>query len=110
MKRWALAMAAASTLAGTGCLYAGVTLPQSYFSPTEPLKGAAPDAHGEACAFEILWLVALGDAGYDTAYKTALATSGAPSLYDIRVDRTVTMILGGLYAKTCTELTGRVPH
>ncbi len=108
MKRLLSSVAAAGLL--SGCLYSSVTLPQSYFSPTEPLRGAAPDAHGEACAFEILGLIGLGDAGVDTAYKTALASSGASSLFDVRVDRTDTIVLGPIYWRRCTELTGRVAH
>jgi hypothetical protein len=55
----------------------------------------------------ILGLAAFGDGGYDKAYQAAISSSGATSLYDVRVDTKVFSILG-LYTTFCTELTGRV--
>ncbi|MHB8417813.1 MAG: TRL domain-containing protein [Myxococcales bacterium] len=114
MKRAAVALSAVLALAGcaalgapVGGLFTSETIPHSYFSPTEPLSGAGAEAHGESCSMSILALVAFGDAGYDAAYKAALAASGASSLYDVRIDTKVFSILG-LYTTYCTELTGRV--
>lgn len=101
------ALAVNGHLGGNGLIYASTTSPVSYFSPTEPLKGSGAEAHGEACMSSVLGLITTGDAGYDAAYKAALATSGASSLFDVRVDRHFTAVLG-LYASSCTELTGRV--
>jgi hypothetical protein len=111
-----LMLAVATAFAFTGCaavgapvgaLFTSETIPHSYFSPTQPLSGSGPDAHGESCSMSILGLAAFGDGGYDSAYKAAVTSSGATSLYDIRVDTKVFSILG-LYTTFCTELTGRV--
>ena len=119
MKRLLVAVASLATVALSGCagvavlypgsagLYTSATAPRSYFSPTAPLSGAGADAHGESCTSSILGIITTGDSGYDAAYKAALASSGASSLYDVRVDTHVTNMLG-LYATSCTELTGRV--
>ncbi|HUB05594.1 MAG TPA: TRL domain-containing protein [Myxococcales bacterium] len=114
MKR--LVLAAAAAVSFTGCaavgpiggLFTSATIPHSYFSPTQPLSGTGPEAHGEACSMSILGLAAFGDSGYDSAYKAAVASSGASSLYDVRVDTKVFSILGFVYSTFCTELTGRV--
>ncbi len=114
MKR--LVLAAVTALSFTGCaaigapvgaLFTSETTAHSYYSPTQPLSGTGPDAHGESCAMSILGLVAFGDSGYDAAYKAAVASSGASSLYDVRVDTKIFSILG-IYTTYCTELTGRV--
>lgn len=104
---FALCGGCAAVGAPVGALFTSETIAHSYFSPTQPVNQMAPEAHGESCSMSILGLVALGDAGYDGAYKNALNNSGATSLYDIRVDTKVFSILG-LYTTFCTELTGRV--
>jgi hypothetical protein len=114
MKRLIASVAAGMLFSGcaalgapVGAIFTSETYTQSYFSPTQPLNGSGADAHGESCSMGILGLAAFGDAGYDAAYKAALASSGASSLYDVRVDKKVFSILG-LYTTYCTELTGRV--
>ncbi|MHB1847086.1 MAG: TRL domain-containing protein, partial [Deltaproteobacteria bacterium] len=123
MNRILAALAAIPLLAGTGCL-AGLavsgadspgsiglisvaTVPHSYFSPTSPQPAGGTVAHGEACISSLFGLVTFGDGGYTSALNHALETSGASSLYDVRVDSKLFNILG-IYATNCTELEGRV--
>lgn len=90
-----------------GFIYNDVTTSRSWSSLQKNDNTPAAEAHGEACASSILSLVATGNAGFDAAYKAALASSGANSLWDVRVDTKVTNILG-VYGTVCTEITGKI--
>jgi len=99
----------------TGCvggmLYTNITSPRTYRSATTgDIQGkqvVATDVRGEACSYSFLMLVAIGDGGYDAAVKDALGkTNGGTMLYDVRADVKYTAILGPLYMKLCTSVTG----
>ena len=115
MKKILVALFAMAGFGATGCavlgpvgfIYTDSTVSHQFVSLQKSDPTAAPDAHGEACATNILSLVAWGNGGADQAYKNALAASGATSLWDVRVDRRVMSILG-VYGTTCTELTGKI--
>jgi hypothetical protein len=117
MKKILFAVFAMAGLSTTGCamfgpvglIFTDVTLPQQFVSLQKSDTTAAPEAHGSTCDTVILGLVAWGNGGTDGAYKAALASSGATSLWDVRVDRSVTSILG-IYQSYCTSLTGKISH
>ena len=90
-----------------GFIYTDATVSRSFYSLQRNDNTPAAEAHGEACISNILGLVATGTGGFDSAYKAALASSGANSLWDVRVDTKITNILG-IYGTTCTEVTGKV--
>jgi TRL-like protein family len=104
---------AALALCTSGCLYTSslalyndATYARSFQSLTEPDNKPGVVAHGEACSNNILLLVNLGNAGYDAAYQAAMASVGANSLYDVRVDTHVTSVFI-FYSQVCTEVTGK---
>jgi len=104
--------ALAALLCGCGLLYTNVRLPRAYRSaaPSE-VKSAGADktVSGESCARALLFLVAWGDAGYAAATKDALKDEPANAiLYDVKSDMSGQSYLIGLYAATCTKVTGRV--
>jgi hypothetical protein len=90
----------------TAMIYGDVTYAHSFESLTAPEDKPAAFAHGEACATNILYVVNVGNAGYDAAYRAAMASVGANSLYDVRVDTHITNVLF-FYASVCTEVTGK---
>jgi hypothetical protein len=90
----------------TALIYGDVTYARSFESLTAPEDKPAAVAHGEACANNILYIVNIGNAGYDAAYRAAMASVGANSLYDVRVDTHITSFLF-FYATVCTEVTGK---
>ncbi len=104
---WVAVVAAAAL---SGCIYANYDVPLSFRSETRYDVGNVPpagDAHGEACAHQLLGIVAWGDGGYDAAYKEALAKSGATELFDVRSDSRLFNILG-IFSQSCTNVTGKV--
>ncbi|MFL5318661.1 MAG: TRL domain-containing protein [Myxococcaceae bacterium] len=115
MKKLLLAAAVASLSSGCaaigpiGTIFTSVTLPQSWRSPTAQDVGNATvmgEVDGEACASSILGLVALGEAGYDSALKAALKQkAGATTMYDVRTDSRLFSILG-IYSQFCTVVHG----
>ncbi len=110
MKNGLLAMAMVVGLGAcglNGVIYADYTTSRNWISLQRSDNSAAAEAKGEACASSILGLVATGNAGFDAAYKAALASSGANSLWDVRADTRFTTILG-IYSTLCTEVTGKV--
>jgi len=104
--------APAAFLLGCGLLYTNIRLPRAYRSaaPSE-VKSTGSDkaVSGEACARSLLFLFAWGDAGYASAAKDALKTEPPNAiLYDVKSDISGQAYLVGLYAKTCTKVSGRV--
>ena len=102
-----LSTTACSILGPVGWIYTDATVSHSFYSLQKSDSTQAQEAHGEACDTSILGLVAWGNGGADAAYKAALASSGAPSLWDVRVDTRVMSVLG-IYGITCTELSGKI--
>ena len=91
-----------------GLIYTDATISRSWYSLQKSDNTAATEAHGEgAGVVNILSLVAIGNGGFDAAYKAALASSGANSLWDVRADTHLTNILG-IYGTQCTQVTGKV--
>jgi hypothetical protein len=111
MTRVSLCAALVLTAASSGCLYADVRAPLSYGSATPSDAGGTlgREVSGTACNTAILWLVAVGDGGYDAAVKDALSEAKAPFLVDVKSDTTYRNVLFGLYQRQCTNVTGRVP-
>jgi hypothetical protein len=118
MKKSIIAALAVVGLGSTGCYMAGapyatagiygdVTYSRNFESLTEADTKPGVTAHGESCASNILYIVNIGNAGYDAAYKAALASVGANSLYDVRVDTHITTVLGFIYNQVCLEVTGK---
>jgi len=102
---------AALALPLTACLYSNVSAPLSYGSatPGDANGNLGAQVTGKACNVGILWLVAVGDGGYEAAVKDALSRTPAPFLVDVKADTDYENILLGLYQKQCTRVTGRVP-
>ena len=102
---------AISAVSLTGCLYTDVRAPLSYGSATPGDAGGAlgREVSGSACNVAILWLVALGDGGYDAAVKDARGSTGAPFLVDVKADTSYQNVLFGVYQRQCTTVTARVP-
>jgi hypothetical protein len=90
----------------TSIIYGDVTYGKSFESLDAADNKPGAVAHGEACANNILYIVNMGNAGYDAAYKAAIASVGANSLYDVRVDTHITNVLF-FYTQVCTEVTGK---
>jgi hypothetical protein len=91
----------------SGLIYTDLTTSRNWISLQRNDNTQAAEAHGEACGSSILGLIATGNAGFDAAYKAALASSGANSLWDVRADTRNTTILG-IFSTVCTEVTGKV--
>lgn len=101
-----------------GCLYTNVTTRGSYgklISETEYKRftGDKPvdyvpvaKVSGKACGSAVLGLIATGDNSYEQAIKNALTGVNAEELIDVRVDYERTLVLGYLYAKQCTIVSG----
>jgi hypothetical protein len=98
-------------LALTGCLYTDVRAPLSYSSATPgDANGSLGQAvTGQACNYGILWLVAVGDGGYDAAVRDAIGNTKAPFLVDVKSDTSYRNIAFGVYQRQCTEVSGRIP-
>jgi hypothetical protein len=110
--KWALAMAAASLSLGLcSCLYTDVRAPLSYASatPGDANGNLGREVTGSACNVAILWLVALGDGGYEAAVNDARGASGAPFLVDVKADTSYQNVLFGVYQRQCTTVKARVP-
>lgn len=93
----------------SGCVYANVSAPLAYRSPT-PGDIAGPlgsEVNGESCSQVVLWLVAWGDGGYAAAVADAKAKSGAALLADVQADRSLFNVLS-VYQKGCTRVRGRI--
>ena len=103
-----LCMAAA--LALSGCLYTNVREPLAYGSatPGDVNGNLGKEVTGSACNVGILWLVAVGDGGFDAAVKDARASVNGNVLVDVKSDTQYTNVLFGLYQRQCTVVTGRV--
>jgi hypothetical protein len=93
-----------------GCLYTDVRTPLAYNSATPgDIGGAAAlgqEVHGRACNTIILYLIAVGDGGYDAAVRDAERSSGATLLVDVKADTSITNVLS-VYQRQCTEVTAR---
>ncbi len=108
MKKLMLALACGAGL--SGCLFANYDVPLSFRTETRYDVGSVPplgDSKGEACAFQILGLLAFGNGGFDAAYQNALTKSGATELFDVRTDTRLFNVLG-IYSESCTNVTGKV--
>lgn len=99
----------ATVLGPVGLIFTSVKVPQSWNSNTAQDVGNATvlgEVEGEACASNILGLIALGEAGYDDALKAALKQkAGATSMYDARTDSRIFSVLG-IYSQFCTVVHG----
>jgi len=108
MKTLVFPLAAAALL--TGCLYADIRSPRAYrsASPSEVKASAADElVQGVACNHFVLYLVAWGKGGYAEATRKALEGRPEAVLYDVKTDIKVKAYLLGLYARTCTSVTGK---
>jgi hypothetical protein len=105
------ALAIAFAIALPACLYTDVRAPLSYGSatPGDANGNLGKEVKGKACNHGILWLVAVGDGGYDAAVKDARGTTNAAFLVDVKADTTYKNVLFGLYQRQCTEITARIP-
>ncbi|HAH05508.1 MAG TPA: hypothetical protein DCM05_03125 [Elusimicrobia bacterium] len=107
-----LCLFSAALLSGCGMLYTNIHMPRAYrtAAPSEvKSSGSDKTVEGKACARSVLFMVAWGDASYAAAARDAL--KGEPPnaiLYDVKSDMAGKAYLVGLYAQTCTKLTGRV--
>ena len=103
--------AVALALALPACLYTDVRAPLSYGSatPSDANGNLGQEVKGSACNVGILWLVAVGDGGYDAAVRDARGNTNAPFLVDVKSDTTYKNILFGIYQRQCTEITARIP-
>lgn len=98
-------------LSGCGILYTNVRIPRAYRSATPSdvkADSTDPTVTGKGCLHSVLFLVAWGNTGYAGAVKNALKDNPDAVLYDVRSDAEAMSILGGLYSRTCTLVTGRV--
>lgn len=96
-------------LVASSCIYADVSAPLAYRSPT-PGDVAGPlgdEVSAEACSHLVLGLVAWGDGGYAAAVGAAKAKSGASLLADVQADRSLFNVLS-VYQKVCTQVRGRI--
>jgi hypothetical protein len=96
---------------GLGGIYQDTVTPTEFVGRNPGVGQAlgAPEVKGEACMWSVLGFVTIGDTGYEAAVKSALAAAGpgAIALYDVRADRHQMSVLG-VYANSCTVVTGRV--
>lgn len=94
----------------TGCVYANVTSPLAYRSPTygdiDPNSKLGDDVTGESCSHVILGLVAWGDGGYGAAMTKARKSSNAKVIVDVTADYSSFNVLG-VYQRGCTVVAGR---
>jgi hypothetical protein len=101
----------AVALSGCGILYTNVRVPRAYRTAVPSDVHATPEdpvVAGRACAYSVLYLVAWGDSGYAAAARDALKSQPAGYLlYDVKTDVQASGVLLGLYARSCTHLTGR---
>lgn len=104
-----LAVLLAPVLAG--CIYTDVRVPLSYglATPSDANGNLGREVSGSACNVAILWLVALGDGGYDAAVRDARARANATFLVDVKSDTAYTNVLFGIYQRQCTTVTARLP-
>ena len=95
----------------SSCLYTDVRAPLSYGSatPSDANGSLGREVKGSACNYAILWLVAVGDGGYDAAVTDARGTTNAPFLVDVKSDTSYRNVLFGVYQRQCTNITARVP-
>ncbi len=96
-------------LFSSSCIYADVSAPLAYRSPT-PADVAGPlgdEVSAQACSHLVLGLVAWGDGGYAAAVGAAKAKSGASFLADVQADRSLFNVLS-VYQKGCTRVRGRI--
>ncbi|MEK7287295.1 MAG: TRL domain-containing protein [Elusimicrobiota bacterium] len=108
MTAWPLLSAA--LLSACGLIYSNVHIPYGYNTATpSDVKAGADDetVNGEACSYSLLYLVAWGNGGYAKAANKALGGRTDVILYDVKTDMKATAVLLGLYARTCTVITGR---
>jgi hypothetical protein len=105
------ALFAVLTTTSVGCLYADVHAPLSYGSatPGDANGNLGAVVHGSGCNTGILWLVAIGDGGFDAAVRDAESTAKAPFLVDVKADTSYRNVFFGVYQRQCTEITARVP-
>lgn len=106
-----LALVGALVFLGTGCsvispypigfIYTGVKAPSPLTQVEAQGKEKSGASRGEACASGVLGLFAWGDASIDTAKKAGRIT-------DVHaIDYSNQSILGALYTKSCTIVTGQ---
>lgn len=121
---WALALFAATL---PSCIFASVTTPLAYRSPTPADVGGVSHlgatTKGEACNHSVLGLVAWGDGGFAKAMEQAAAhaivvppadgtqpqqnSQAAAILADVQADTSALNILG-IYQRRCTVIHAKV--
>jgi hypothetical protein len=101
--------ALAFALALAGCIYTDVRTPLQYNSPTPGDVGnnLGQEVQGRACNYVFLYLLAIGDGGYDAAVRDARAKSGAQLIADVKADTSILNVLS-VYQRQCTVVSGRV--
>ena len=98
-------------LSGCGLIYTDIRVPRSYRSATPgEIKTQKTDrvVTGEACNYSVLFMVAWGNGGYAGATRKALEGEADAILYDVKADTRAKSILGGIYTKICTSVTGKI--
>lgn len=95
----------------SGCIYANVTSPLAYRSPTPQDVGGVDklgeEVEGTACNHSVLGLVAWGDGGYAKAVEQAKASiTNKGVLADVQADAKHLNILG-VYGRMCTVVHAR---
>lgn len=94
-----------------GCIYANVTTPLSYRSPTPGDVGGVAhlgaEVSGRACNHGVLYLVGWGDGGYARALDNARKQAPQAVLADVRADSNGFNVLG-VYQRMCTTIHARV--
>lgn len=108
----AQSFALVALMAAPGCIYANVTTPMAYRSPTPADVGGTDklgeEVEGRACNHQVLWLVAWGDGGYAKAVEQATRGKGSATVVaDVQADNTELNILG-IYGRRCTVVHARV--
>lgn len=104
---------AAFFLSGCGAIYTNIHVPWAYRSPTpSDVRAKRTDAiaTGEACNYVALLFFSWGNGGYAAAVRDALKDKPDAILYDVKTDIQVRLGLVGIYARTCTQVTGKVGY
>lgn len=106
-----LSLSACST-APVGILYTDINNSRSYRAATPAEVQTSNNdeaASGLSCNQGVLGLVAWGEGGYSEAVQHALkGQSSDKVLYDVKSDVETLNILGFVYQKLCTRVTGKI--
>jgi len=107
-----LGMTGCATGQPVGLIYTGIHAARAYraATPQEVVTSKNdPEVSGMACNHGVLALVAWGDGGYAEAVDKALRKEDdSKVLYDVKADTEAMSVLGLVYNKMCTKVTGKV--